>query len=76
LNIQGWKCLEEFAEGCGVVEMTGNWRKLHTDELRDMYLSPNISRVTKSRLIRWFGHVARKGDREICSWDCLGEKKI
>jgi hypothetical protein len=37
----------------------GEWRKLHNEELNDMYCSPNIVRVIKSRRIRWAGHVAR-----------------
>jgi hypothetical protein len=44
-------------------EVTVEWRKLHNEELNDMYCSPNIVRVIKSRRIRWAGHVARMGDR-------------
>jgi hypothetical protein len=40
-------------------EVTGEWRKLHTEELSNLYFSPNILRVIKSRRIRWAGHVAR-----------------
>jgi hypothetical protein len=39
----------------------GSWRKLHSDELHDLYSSPNIGRVVKSRRMRWVGHVARMG---------------
>ena len=42
-------------------EVTGEWRKLHNEELRDLY-SPNIVRVVKSRRMRWAGHVARMGE--------------
>ena len=42
-------------------EVTGEWRKLHIEELRDLYSLPNIVRVVKSR-IRWAGHVARMGE--------------
>jgi hypothetical protein len=40
-------------------EVTGEWRKLHNEELRDLYSSPNFVLVTKSRGMRWAGHVAR-----------------
>ena len=43
--------------------VTGEWRKPHNDELNDLYCSPNIVRVIKSRRMRWAGHVARMGDR-------------
>jgi hypothetical protein len=40
-------------------ELTGEWRKLHNEELRDLYSSPSIIRIIKPRRIRWAGHVAR-----------------
>ena len=43
-------------------EVTGEWRKLHNEELIDLYSLPNIVRVVKSRRMRWAGHVARMGD--------------
>ena len=39
--------------------VTGEWRKLHNEKLNDLYCSPNIVRVIKSRRLRWAGHVAR-----------------
>ena len=39
--------------------MTGEWRKLHNEELSDLYTLPNIVWVVKSRRMRWAGHVAR-----------------
>jgi len=43
-------------------EITGEWIKLHNGEFHDLYSSPNIIRVIKSRRMRWAGHVARMGE--------------
>jgi hypothetical protein len=43
-------------------EVTGEWKKLHNEELSDLYSLPNIVRVVKSRRMRWAGHVARMGE--------------
>jgi len=43
-------------------EVTGEWRRFHNEELNDLYTSPNIVRVIKSRRMRWAGHVARMGE--------------
>ena len=42
--------------------VTGEWRKLHNEEINDLYSSPNIVRVIKWRRMRWAGHVARMGE--------------
>jgi hypothetical protein len=44
-------------------EVTGELRKLHNEELNDLYCSPSIVRVIKAKRMRWVGHVARMGDR-------------
>jgi hypothetical protein len=43
-------------------EVTGEWSKLHNEQLHDLYSSPTTVRVIKSRRMRWVGHVARMGE--------------
>jgi hypothetical protein len=43
--------------------VTGGWRKLHNEGLHDLYTSPSIIRIIKSRRMRWAGHVARMGEK-------------
>jgi hypothetical protein len=45
-------------------EVTAEWRKLHNQECRDLYSSPSIIKIIKSRRMRWVGHVARIGGEE------------
>jgi hypothetical protein len=57
-------------------EATGEWRRLHNEELNDLYSSPNIIRVIKWRRIRWVGHVAHMGREEVHTgfwWEDLRE---
>ena len=77
----GWGC---FRIGCwGELfgakrgEVTGEWRKLHNEELNDLYCSPNIVLVITSRRIRWAEHVARMGRKEMYTefwWGNLRER--
>jgi hypothetical protein len=46
-------------------EVTGDWRKLHIEQLHDLYSSPSIIEMVKSRRMRWAGHVAQLGEKRI-----------
>jgi len=53
-------------------EVKGEWRKLYNEELNDLYWSPNVVWVIKSRIMRWAGHVARMGERRSVYWVLVG----
>jgi hypothetical protein len=65
--------------------VTGEWRKLHNEELNDLYWSPNIVRLIKSKIIRWVGHTVRvvSGEAYAVFWwvnlrerDSLGDPGV
>jgi len=56
-------------------EVTGERRRLHNEELNDLYSSPNIVRVIKSRRMRWAGYVARMGEERRCIGSCWGNRR-
>jgi hypothetical protein len=53
----------------------GGWKKLHNEELHDLYSSPSIIRMIKSRRKRWAGHVARMGGKEKCVYVIGGKAR-
>jgi len=56
-------------------EVTGEWRKLHNEELNDMYCSPNIIWVIKLRRMKWVGHVVRMGESRGAYRVLVGKRK-
>jgi hypothetical protein len=58
-------------------DVTGGWRKLHNEELHNLYASPSIVSVIKSRMMRCAGHAARVGRRGMCTafwWESQKER--
>jgi len=56
-------------------EITGEWMRLHNEEINDLYCSPNIVRVIKWRRMRWAGHVARMGEERCCIGSWWGNRR-
>ena len=56
-------------------KVTGEWRRLHNEDLNDLYSSPNIVRVIKLRRMRWAGHVARMGEEMAVYRVLLGKQE-
>jgi hypothetical protein len=54
-------------------EVIGGWRKLHNEELHNLYCSPSIIIIIKSRRMRWAGHVARMGEKRYAYWNFGGK---
>jgi len=50
----------------------GSWRRLHNEELHDLYALPNVIRVMRSRMMRWTGHVPCMGEMEMYTLYWLG----
>jgi len=57
-------------------ELTGEWRKLHNEELNDLYSSPSIARAFKTRRMRWVGYVERMGERKGVYRVLIGKPEI
>ena len=57
-------------------EVTGEWRKLHNEELHDLYCAQNITGVIKSRGMRWAGHVVCVGDRKGAYRVLVGNSEV
>jgi len=56
-------------------EVTGEWRRLHNEELNDLYSSPNIVQAIKLRRMRWAGYVARIGEEMGCIGSWWGNRR-
>ena len=70
-----WEGIFLYYTGPRRDEVTGEWRRLHNEELSDLYSSPNIVRMIKSRRMRWAGHVARMGEERGVYTVLVGKPK-
>jgi hypothetical protein len=61
--------------GTRIDEVTGGWRKLHNEELHNLYSSPSTIRMMKSRIMRWAGHTARMGAKRNTYRILVGKPK-
>jgi hypothetical protein len=57
-------------------EVMGGWRKLHNEELHNLYLSTSVIRIIKSRRMKWVGHVARMGEKRNVYRLLMGEPEV
>jgi hypothetical protein len=57
-------------------EMAGEWRKLHNEELRDLYSSPSIISIIKWRKMRWVWHIARMGEKKLLGGKPRGKRPL
>jgi hypothetical protein len=55
--------------------VTGRWRKLRNEELHNLYSSPSIIRIIKSKKMRWVGHVARMREKKNAYWHWWGQRE-
>ena len=64
----------------GGMRYRGDWRRLHNEEVNDLYCSPNIVRVIKSRRMKWAGHVAHMGEERavyrVLVWKPEGRRPL
>jgi hypothetical protein len=68
---ENWVLARVFGPKRDVI--TGGWRKLHKEELHDLYSSPSMIRIMKARRMRWAGHVARIGEKRDTSRFLVGK---
>jgi hypothetical protein len=70
-----WTILTRRIFGLKREEVLGGWRNLHNEELHKLYSSPNVSRMIKSRRMRWAGHVECMGEKTNAYMILVGNQK-